>query len=374
MKGYIFGLLILIVMLTGCTAPAVEPPSSLPPTPDDQVVVQPAFSESDIEITPVDVLYSWEYKNKTHSVDVKLFEEEYQFFGSVEIEGTPEDSIFYSQLVNHPYEEDTFREIILDLKAYGYDDDETARLALAMVSNIPYNDALDHWTFGYETLYINEGVCADKTILAAGILDELGYDVVIFDYEDVNHMALGIRCQKQYAHWEDYCFVDVTDGIKMITDDQLYFYDYDLMLGEPTTVFDVSNNTKSFDAKWDYEQATKLNTYLDSVANLSAYLSDGYGALIDAEADLADYYKELQRGYPSKREYEIAEADYNDYLALYKEAKTEWSIKYAQLQSETQWLLSYEDEFGVDIYTPTSIGDEWKSDYTDSSNGWVIIG
>ena len=43
-----------------------------------------------------------------------------------------------------------------------------------------------------ETLVDRKGVCADKTILLAALLQALGYRLAIFTWERANHMALGV--------------------------------------------------------------------------------------------------------------------------------------------------------------------------------------
>ena len=375
MKNILY-LILLVLIITGCTNTPTETISeNITPTPlETEVVVQPSSPiETDFEKTGIDVLYSWQYRSQEHSADIKLFTEKNQFFTEVEIAAGPEDAEFYDTLVNHEWQEEAFHQLIEDLEGYGYDDDETARLALAMIANMPYEDVLGHWAFGYETLYAQAGVCADKTILAAGILDELGYDVVIFDYEDENHMTLGLKCQPEYAYWESYCIIDVTEGHRFVTDADIYIELTDSVLGQPDAVFDVSNKTKTFDAKWDYEQNNKLQLYLQQERNLTSYLSYGLEELTLAEADLNEFYDELGGWYDSRQDYLAAEAEYVEYLELFKEAQEHWDQKYAELQSIRSWLNLYESEYGYDIYTAESIGGRGEIDELNISDGWVII-
>lgn len=47
------------------------------------------------------------------------------------------------------------------------------------------------WTFPLETLYLRQGDCEDTSVLLASIMEAMGFDTVLLDYE--GHMAVGVR-------------------------------------------------------------------------------------------------------------------------------------------------------------------------------------
>jgi len=378
MKHIIY-ILCFLILMTGCT----QSPDSIikPPTINDSNggLTQPVMNEtyvpieSDFEKTPVDVVYTWVYRSKNHSVNVTLFEEEFQYFAGLNRTGSDRVVEFFIPLIHHEWQQDTIEEIVADLKAYGYDDKETVRLALAMVHTMPYNNTYDRWTYAYETMYARTGVCSDKVFLATAILNNLGYDTVIFDYDAENHMSIGIKCQKEYAYWGEYCFADVTIGHSFITDSNLTSVE-GVRLGEPSKVYDASTGTKSFDASWDYIQSQKLGRYIESQANHTDWLTSVLIELDDAAQDLREYREEILRtNYPSKAAADADEDNYNEYLAEYYRVESLWDSVYSEWVDETRWLIAYEREYGVDLGILKYIGADRRYDLTSTSSVSIIV-
>jgi hypothetical protein len=100
-----------------------------------------------------------------------------------------------------------------------WSEDQLAEFALALIQYIPYDrDKVGSNNFNanpyypYETLYLNRGVCSDKTFLAVAILRKLGYGAAILDFPDSNHSAVGIACPAQYSiNASGYCYVETTN-------------------------------------------------------------------------------------------------------------------------------------------------------------------
>ncbi len=92
---------------------------------------------------------------------------------------------------------------------------EQANIAIRIVQGIPYD-----WgayssrsvtgRYPYEVLYDEKGVCMEKADLLAFTLRELGFGVVIFEFEKESHRAVGIKCSKG-NYQTDYCFIESTD-------------------------------------------------------------------------------------------------------------------------------------------------------------------
>ncbi|HZJ41811.1 MAG TPA: transglutaminase-like domain-containing protein [Patescibacteria group bacterium] len=128
---------------------------------------------------------------------------------------------FYSMFLKVNEKDNSLGEIIGDLEQIAITEnlsqDELAELALAFVQYIPYdtNKAAQLKIspyYPYETLYLNKGVCSDKTFLAYLILQKLGYGVAILDFPDINHSTIGIACEKEYSlNYSGYCYAETTN-------------------------------------------------------------------------------------------------------------------------------------------------------------------
>jgi hypothetical protein len=92
-------------------------------------------------------------------------------------------------------------------------EDDQARIAISLVQNIPYGQASTDnydWAYPYEILYLNKGVCSEKSRLLVCLLRELGYGCSILEFTSQNHAAVGIACPSQYAYYSGYAFVEST--------------------------------------------------------------------------------------------------------------------------------------------------------------------
>jgi len=101
--------------------------------------------------------------------------------------------------------------------ANNWTDDQLAEFILAFVQYIPYDQSklqADNLTpfYPYETLYLQRGVCSDKTFLAVALLRRLGYGAAILDFPDINHTAAGVACPLEYSlNNSGYCFIETTN-------------------------------------------------------------------------------------------------------------------------------------------------------------------
>jgi len=104
--------------------------------------------------------------------------------------------------------------------AHNWSNDQLAEFTLALVQFIPYDTtkistgdlANLNPFYPYETLYLNRGVCSDKTFLALALLRRLGYGAAILDFPDINHAAVGIACPTSISlKGSGYCYVETSN-------------------------------------------------------------------------------------------------------------------------------------------------------------------
>ena len=173
--------------------------------------------------------FSFKYNNLNQSLALKLSPEMFLAYQSSPKVYTYSSSqppadlrdAFYGLFLKSRPGDDAVSQIVAAAKAKasinGWGSDQALEYALALVQFIPYDQAkLDAGNtpayYPYETLYLNRGVCSDKTFLAVAILRAFGYGAAILDLPDINHTALGISCPKEYSlNGSGYCYLETTN-------------------------------------------------------------------------------------------------------------------------------------------------------------------
>jgi hypothetical protein len=134
------------------------------------------------------------------------------------------DKILTKRILDHLEQKKELRKLASKIFEEGDTEDDRARVAISLVQNIDYDyQALASASankYPYQALYEKKGVCGEKAILLAGLLNELGYGVALLQYYPEKHMAVGLRCPDRYDYLDSgYCFVESTIP-SIITDDQ----------------------------------------------------------------------------------------------------------------------------------------------------------
>jgi len=127
-----------------------------------------------------------------------------------------ETRLYYLKYLDESSQKKTLNELVSRIKSQTSNKDDQARIAISLVQNIPYdynslNSRSTDMKYPYEVLYQNTGVCSEKSLLLAYLLRELGYGVVLFEFESENHMAIGIKSPSQYSYKNSgYAFIEAT--------------------------------------------------------------------------------------------------------------------------------------------------------------------
>lgn len=143
----------------------------------------------------------------------------YSFTGNKPPAGWKED--YYAMFLGNPDDESAIQALISELREEGKSESEDAffeRVVSFVQGSIEYDWETYHkidesnMRYPYETLYDQQGVCADKTLLMARLLSELGYDLCYFTFDRANHMALGVRVPGGYGDFRtDYAYIETTN-------------------------------------------------------------------------------------------------------------------------------------------------------------------
>lgn len=178
-----------------------------------------------------DKVFEFKYKNVNRVLTQTLYKSYYDAYAaspkSYSYTSGSDVSIarnsFYSIFLNLKSGDTSIDEIVYKLKAtanaQSWSEDELLEFTMALIQFIPYDSAKVAGSltninpyYPYETMYLNRGVCSDKTFLAVVFLRKLGYGAAIFDFPDSNHSAAAVSCPLEYSIANSgYCYIETTN-------------------------------------------------------------------------------------------------------------------------------------------------------------------
>jgi hypothetical protein len=123
--------------------------------------------------------------------------------------------------IEDKYNNDLLKKIandFLTLKDYNFNESEIFEIVIRFIQELPYDYTLNSTNkYPYETLYYGKGVCLDKTIILAKLLEYLGYEsyivIDIFEPEtNIPHSVVGIFCEQSnyYLDNKPFCLIETT--------------------------------------------------------------------------------------------------------------------------------------------------------------------
>ncbi len=162
--------------------------------------------------------YRWEYGGRESTFTLSLPQAVYDYYRS-----RPHDrERDYAQYALSEYDRPYLQGIVQKFRESGEDrsEREVVEHLISFVQSLPYTS--DNLTTGYdeypryplETLVDNGGDCEDTAILAAALLNEMGYGAVLLQLPD--HMAVGVACPEPPAgtcyefEGSRYCYLETT--------------------------------------------------------------------------------------------------------------------------------------------------------------------
>jgi hypothetical protein len=182
---------------------------------------------------------------------------------------------YYLKYINEPTQKKYLDSLVKSIKAQSSNKDDQARVAISLVQQIPYDySRLSSSSFDmrtpYEVLYDNKGVCSEKSVLLAYLLRELGYGVVLFEFPSESHMAVGIKCPKQYDFQNSgYAFIE-TANPSIPTDSQGDYLGVGKLMSIPN-IYTVSEGVSFNSVSEEYQDALLYNQLINMGAVLDIY-------------------------------------------------------------------------------------------------------
>ena len=139
--------------------------------------------------------YTWQCAGQTWSLTHRFSTEHYQFFRTL-----PRilDYTEYAEYINDPRDDEQLQSLIDKFERLAADAGlsvwEKLNLVIAFVQSIPYvSELCEYPRYPLEMLVESKGDCEDAAILAAALLQQMRFDVVLLAFLEAKHMALGIR-------------------------------------------------------------------------------------------------------------------------------------------------------------------------------------
>ena len=196
----------------------------------------------------------------------------------------------YFSKEDHSYRYDPTKEVFLELLENEHQDeyltplldsiigaaatsDGQAKVAISLVQHIPYDwdkfygTTMD-WYYPYETLHNNKGVCADKSLLMAYLLNKLGYDTVLFEFSD--HMAVGVKCDPNYDFYNTgYAFIETTRPTIITYIPDTYFGGFQVTSNP--NIIHLNGGNKRLDVSSEYADAAEYKNLLSMGTVLDQY-------------------------------------------------------------------------------------------------------
>ncbi|MFA6332234.1 MAG: hypothetical protein WCX22_04720 [Methanoregula sp.] len=161
-------------------------------------------------------------------------------------------SRFYLNMVNEPDENGTLDALVDAIREKTPVRDDQARIAISLVQQIPYgyhpSSGGGNGSMRYPVMILSDdnGLCDEKAVLLASLLQRLGYGTALLDFSSDNHMVLGIQSPAAYAYNNSgYAFVETTIPL-IVTDDQEFYNGGGRLAGVPD-IYPVSDGA-SFDS------------------------------------------------------------------------------------------------------------------------------
>lgn len=226
----------------------------------------------------------------------------------------------YSLYVFDPYD-DSYVDLVVDQLMFVCGEESDVgkiNFVASFVQSLKYredsetNKSFEYPRYPVETLFNNiagGGDCEDKAILAASILDRMGYDVALLRL--TNHMAVGVKLKGNlsgYEHYTDsYYFLEITaNGASLGDVPSAYKFPSNLSVYpisfRPLLFHNWKNNSLTIFTNTELGDFVKVKLIVENLGSVTAenILVKGgfytqYGLELNAETDVISSLKPMMR-------------------------------------------------------------------------------
>lgn len=252
----------------------------------------------------------------------------------------------YNAVINNEVQQKYVSKMVENIRRSAKNPDDEARIAISLVQHIKYdannlneikvNNSKTGQTFigRYPYTILNQnwgGICGEKSFLLALLLKELGYGVALYEFDDIHHMALGVKAPSQYAYkGTGYALIESTAP-------EIPTFDEYSLVGTDTTLSSTSPSKTVIVS--DGKSFTTIGTeYSDAQLERSIYQALGKvnaaATVVNNAAKQLDQLKETAEYWRNKAQNDKVQSDYSTYqydLSMFEQAKTAYENYYNQV-------------------------------------------
>jgi hypothetical protein len=291
-------LLFLSPFLSSLSVPslAISPPavtSEVPvlpsptPAPQSPTPLVTTVSEADYLRSPKTTSFSYFIEGNRRSLSFTTFGGLSDFFSgkSHSFYYDPDNGVIMDLLENRVQNEFMLPFIDMIRKRSTTSDDQ-AKIAISLVQRIPNNGnryvrTQTDWYYPYEILHNNEGSAADKSILLAYILNELGYETVLFEFP--GHMAVGVKASSRYSFYDTgYAYIETTRPTIITYEPDPGYGGFSI--AQNPRVIHLSGGRRALDVSTEYSDARRMK----QLEAMGGSLNQSYRAELSKISDTYD--------------------------------------------------------------------------------------
>ena len=259
-----FPLLLPFIGVPSYTLPPETNTSEIPelvvtPVQTDNITPAPAaIPGTDYQQSPKTVSYPFFSENTRKFISFITYRGLSDYFSKVRqsFQSVAEKDVITAILEN-AYQDQYLQVLIENIRNRSLNTDDTAKIAISLVQHMPYNRNTPYaapmdWNYPYETLYSNRGTSADKSLLAAYLLKELGYETVLFEFP--GHMAVGVKCSPEYDFLDTgYAYIETTQPTIITYVPDTYYGGYSV--SARPHIIHVNEGKRVMDVRSEYQDA-----------------------------------------------------------------------------------------------------------------------
>ncbi len=251
----------------------------------------------------------------------------------------------YNAVINNEVQQKYVKKMVENIRRSAKKPDDEARIAISLVQHIKYDkNTLNEFQYNksktgsrigrYPYTILNQnwgGVCGEKSFLLALLLKELGYGVALYEFDDINHMALGIKASSQYAYkGTGYALVEST-APEIPTSDEYPLNGTTVTLSStsPSKTVVVSDGKSFTTIGTEYSDAQRERSIYQALVkvNAAATVVNNAAKQLDQLQATAEYWR-------NKAQNDKVQSDYSTYqydLSMFEQAKTAYENYYNQI-------------------------------------------
>ena len=289
----LYGVIIVIVAAAGLVflfqflpslsvpSPEISPPAITSEVPDLSSPSQPpqsptpqttALSDADYRQSPKTTTFSYFMDGNQKTLTFTTFGGLSDFFSgkSHSYHYDPENGVIV-ELLENEVQNEYMRPFIEMIRKRSITSDDQAKIAISLVQRIPYNGnrysrTATDWYYPYETVHNNKGSAADKSVLLAYILNELGFETVLFEFP--SHMAVGVKTSSRYSFYDTgYAYIETTRPTIITYEPDTSYGGFSL--SQNPRIINLSGGRRALDVSAEYGDAMRMKQLEEMGGNLN---------------------------------------------------------------------------------------------------------